>query len=1030
MKNSGGRVSSVKEYSFLSGGGEMGAHIRAKDWCNTPLGDPGTWPQSLRTMVSVMLDNPFGMYIAWGPDYIQLYNDGYRPILGSTKHPHALGISTRETFEEIWHIVGPMFDKVMKGQAVRAPDFMYRLNRNGFMEDCYFDFSYSPIRKEDGEAGGVLVTVIETTNKKLAEAELKESRQQLQFAIEAAELATWDYDPLTNKFTSNDRLKEWFGLKRERETDLQEAINSIAEKDQELVSREIKKSLQYTAGGKYDIEFTIVHPITFGERIVRARGKAWFGEDNIGYRLNGTIQDVTEQVIARKNLEKSEEQLRIALEGGELGTFDFFPRESKLLWSAKTKELFGLPAEAEVNIDVYLQGLHPGDKNTSGAIAQQRANQAPDGLYEMEYRTIGITDGKIRWLRSKGIATYDSEGQAIRYTGVIQEITKQKESEAALQEKQAETEKLRRLYETITSNTPDLIYIFDLNYRFTYANPALLSMWGKTWEEAIGKNLLENGYEPWHATRHEREIDEIVAGRKSIRSTVSFPHAELGKRVYDYILVPVLNDEGNVEAIAGTTRDITEITKTEEELTRFKHMADNAIDPFILIREDGSLAYLNNMALKHWGYTREEAADLHLADIDMLYNDEVFKTFFAPALQEQIPQFETLHRKKDGTILPVEKNMGGLILEGKPYLFAIARDITERKKNEREMKESEERFRTLAETLPQLVWVTDANGQQEYASRRWKEYSGIDPVDVETWQQILHPEDIEKINNSWAKSLTSGGRYREEVRLKNNQGNYLWHFVQGEAIRNENGEIVKWIGAFTNIHEQKLKEEQKDEFISIASHEMKTPLTTAKAYLQLLELTISAENTNALLQAKKASYSVDRLNDLINELLDVSKIQNGKLNYHITSFDFNEVISETIEDARKSAPGYTIMQESNIRQNVKGDKFRIQQVVINLLSNAIKYSPDNKNISVNVSEVNNIIEVAIKDNGIGISKENVKNIFEKYYRVTHESAHFDGLGIGLFISFEIIQRHHGKMWVESEPGKGSTFCFTIPTDLE
>ncbi len=143
---------------FLQGGGEMGELIRAKDWSKTSLGDPAGWPQSLRKMVAVMLDNPFGMYIAWGDDYTQLYNDGYRPILGATKHPHALGISTKETFAQIWNIIGSMFDGVMKGKAVGFSDFMLRLNRNGFVEECYFDFSYSPIRKDNGEVGGILVT--------------------------------------------------------------------------------------------------------------------------------------------------------------------------------------------------------------------------------------------------------------------------------------------------------------------------------------------------------------------------------------------------------------------------------------------------------------------------------------------------------------------------------------------------------------------------------------------------------------------------------------------------------------------------------------------------------------------------------------------------------------------------------------------------------------------------------------------------------------------------------------------------------
>jgi len=164
----------------------MGEIIRAKDWSKTPIGDPSGWPQSLRTMVAVMLDNPFGMYIAWGKEYIQLYNDGYRPILGATKHPQALGISTRDTFSEIWHIIESMFGGVMDGKAVGFPDFMLPLNRYGYEEECYFDFSYSPIRMDNGEVGGVLVTVIETTAKKKAEQRLIESNQRFRNTMKQA----------------------------------------------------------------------------------------------------------------------------------------------------------------------------------------------------------------------------------------------------------------------------------------------------------------------------------------------------------------------------------------------------------------------------------------------------------------------------------------------------------------------------------------------------------------------------------------------------------------------------------------------------------------------------------------------------------------------------------------------------------------------------------------------------------------------------------------------------------------------------
>ncbi len=149
----------------LSGGGEMGALMRSIDWSATAVGPASAWPQSLRTALSILLDTGFPMYIAWGPEFTQFYNDGYRPILGSTKHPAAMGRSTRQTFAEIWDIIGPMFHGVLEGRTTTVVDFLLPLDRHGFVEECYFIFSYSPIREEGGTVGGVLVTVTETTER-------------------------------------------------------------------------------------------------------------------------------------------------------------------------------------------------------------------------------------------------------------------------------------------------------------------------------------------------------------------------------------------------------------------------------------------------------------------------------------------------------------------------------------------------------------------------------------------------------------------------------------------------------------------------------------------------------------------------------------------------------------------------------------------------------------------------------------------------------------------------------------------------
>lgn len=175
---------------MLAGGGEMGALMRSIDWSCTPVGPVSSWPQSLRTAVSIMLAAKFPMYIAWGREFTQMYNDEYRPILGATKHPAAMGSSTLETFAEIWNIIGPMFEGVMRGEAVGVYDFLLPMDRFGFIEECRFTFSYSPVRQEDGTVGGVLVTVSETTARVLSERRMAVLRD---IAAETAEAGTVEH---------------------------------------------------------------------------------------------------------------------------------------------------------------------------------------------------------------------------------------------------------------------------------------------------------------------------------------------------------------------------------------------------------------------------------------------------------------------------------------------------------------------------------------------------------------------------------------------------------------------------------------------------------------------------------------------------------------------------------------------------------------------------------------------------------------------------------------------------------------------
>ena len=364
------------------------------------------------------------------------------------------------------------------------------------------------------------------------------------------------------------------------------------------------------------------------------------------------------------------------------------------------------------------------------------------------------------------------------------------------------------------------------------------------------------------------------------------------------------------------------------------------------------------------------------------------------------------------------------------WILLAFNDITERKEIEKIEKHRLGEIKKILENMPQITSTASPDGVITYFNQYFLDYSGLNFNDAlqHGWESVIQPENYDAIKKLWQHSVTTGEDINIELLLKRkNDNTYRWHICRGTAIRNAEGLITSWIGTATDIHEQKVREREKDEFIGIASHELKTPLTTAKAYLQLLQMSMEKRGDKDLLFAQKAYASIDRLNDLIAELLDISKIQNGKLNMNVAPFDFDEMLKASIEDVQLSSFTHIIIRSGNAGKSFAGDKERLKQVVINLLTNAIKYSPSSDKVFVHVAEENGEIKVSVKDTGIGILKQNLEKIFERYYREEGRATQFQGLGIGLSICHEIIKRHNGKIWAESEIGKGSTFYFTVPT---
>jgi PAS domain S-box-containing protein len=233
--------------------------------------------------------------------------------------------------------------------------------------------------------------------------------------------------------------------------------------------------------------------------------------------------------------------------------------------------------------------------------------------------------------------------------------------------------------------------------------------------------------------------------------------------------------------------------------------------------------------------------------------------------------------------------------------------------------------------------------------------------------------------------------------------------------------------AIEDITERREIERRKDDFLSIASHELKTPLTTVKGYVQMMNRFMpegSSDKFKGIVD--KTSMYIDRLNNLITELLDVSRIQTGNIELHKEEFDFDKMVYETVEGMQAANKEHNIIIKGKATNSYVGDESHLIQVLNNLLSNAIKYSPDSREVLVYLSLVSNYLKVSVIDKGMGINIEDQKRIFERFYRVNDIQQHFPGMGIGLYICDQIIKNHNGTLWVESEKGRGSTFSFTLP----
>lgn len=350
--------------------------------------------------------------------------------------------------------------------------------------------------------------------------------------------------------------------------------------------------------------------------------------------------------------------------------------------------------------------------------------------------------------------------------------------------------------------------------------------------------------------------------------------------------------------------------------------------------------------------------------------------------------------------------------------------LAKAKEKEKELADRVEELEDFIEngSLP-LHWV-DGEGKIIWANKAELEslgYTKEEYIGKSITDFHANPDTI----NDILTRLTNKETLRNyEATLKHKNGS-VRHVLINSNVLFKNDKF-KHTRCFTrDITEIKELERKKDEFIGAASHELKTPLTSIQAYVELLERTIKQgdiETANAYI--KKTRNTINRMNTLIMDMLDLSKIHEGKLACTFKVFNPMKLINNSVESI-KHIVSHEIILKGKITQSILGDEHRLDQVLTNLLTNSVKYSPESGKVMVVLEEDNNEIIVEVKDLGIGIPKEKQKHIFDRFYRA-EDQIKYQGLGIGLFIASEIIKQHKGKLWVESEPNKGSSFFFSIP----
>ena len=634
-----------------------------------------------------------------------------------------------------------------------------------------------------------------------------------------------------------------------------------------------------------------------------------------------------------------------------------------------------------------------------------------------------------------------------------------------------------RLFEQIASTTPDFIYAFDLSGRFLYANRRLLEVWGKSYEEAVGKSLYELGYPRWHADMHMRELAEVIETRRPVKGEVPFTGGSGISGLYEYIFTPVLGPDGRVEVIAGTTRDVTDRKNSEHSaqqamasaamtLARWQAVVANMSEGVVLLDPEGNVFDMNAAALEIYGYDTVAEIRQPLSNIASAFEirsitDGTLIPFedwpIARLLRgESFRNLEFLMRRADRGIERIISYSGSPIRDSDDKINLVLltlHDITDERRAQHIIQASETQFREIFEQTPIGLTLNDLNGRYvhvnpAYASIVARTRESLLEPDMD-FRELIYPDDRGRMLDLQARLIAGEiPSFFLEKRYVRPDGSVVWVRVTGTLRRDVDGRPIHFVRLVEDINDRKRAETElaqfleseraarseaerasrmKDEFLATLSHELRKPLNAILGWSQILTAGMRDDE-----ELKEGLRTIERnaraQTQIIEDLLDMSRIISGKVRLDVQRLDLATVVQSAVDTVRPAAEAKGVRLQvvlDPLTGPVSGDPNRLQQVFWNLLSNAVKFTPRDGRVQVLLERVNSHLEVSVIDTGEGINPEFLPHVFDRFRQADASTTRrHGGLGLGLAIVKQLVELHGGSVRAKS-PGKGQGATFTV-----